>query len=335
MPDINNELGLQKKIVLFLSEPSKVYYTKSGKRLQVLSPGKLSTEGPDLKDITILLNGYLIIGDAEIHLKSSDWIKHRHESDENYKNTILHITLNDDFDLKGKFETLIIDKKELVNINYEQTNSNDSIIEIEELQNYALIRLLRKTSEAKIILEKKSYLDTLTILSQNFISKYEARRHRPKYNSKNLSEILDAIYFSNITSFLKDIFENKEIQIPDIMQKLIKTKISNEGPHLRRELILNAVLPIAIAMANDENRINLFAWFWATPALNSYGILTRRFPNLPQNYIWQQQGMLEYIKQKSILNNLIAESFRQFGFFEVLNFYKYGRLPLDFYEEEV
>ena len=123
------------------------------------------------------------------------------------------------------------------------------------------------------------------------------------------------------------------ISIPDLILNLIKHKIDEEGPHLRRELILNCVLPLALALANEENRINLFVWYWSTPTLNKYGILNRRFPNNPQNFLWQQQGMLEYLKEHGSKRNIVAESFREFGFLDVLSFYKNGRLPLEFFQD--
>lgn len=328
-----NELYYQKRVFQIISEPSKVFKTKSGKRLQFLSPGRISSTGPDFKDIALLINGYLIVGDAEFHIKSSNWIDHQHETDENYKNVILHIVINDDKDLKGNFETFVIDKS-LINIENKQEDLVfKPISDIEEIQNFALLRLLRKTSDAQKLLNKNSMFDTLQILAQEFIAKYENRKHRPKYKSDKLSELIDAMNKSQIIDFLNDIAANKNISIPDIMQNLIKKKISDEGPHLRRELILNAVIPLALALANDDNRINMFVWYWSTPSLTTYGILSRKFPLNPQNFLWQQQGMLEYLRDYGKKANLVAESFREYGFLEVLSFYKNGRLPLEFFEE--
>jgi hypothetical protein len=78
---------------------------------------------------------------------------------------------------------------------------------------------------------------------------------------------------------------------------MTKQKIAGEGVHLRREILLNAIIPMALALAEEETRIALFAWFWSTPALHSYGVLKRKFPNLPQEFLWQQQGMLEYMRE--------------------------------------
>jgi hypothetical protein len=87
---------------------------------------------------------------------------------------------------------------------------------------------------------------------------------------------------------------------------------------------LNSILPLAICLANEESRIDLFHWYWSTPALHQYGLLTRRFKNLPQNYLWQQQGLLEYLYEYGKKTNVIAELIKDYGFAEILSFYKHG-----------
>ncbi|HRP01122.1 MAG TPA: DUF2851 family protein [Candidatus Kapabacteria bacterium] len=325
-----DELFYQKKVFNSISDPSSLFTTTSGKRLQFLSPGKIKRTGPDFEDIAILINGFLVVGDCEFHINSSDWVGHRHEDNDKYKTVILHIVLNNDTQIKGAFETLVLSKELLQDSS--DTNTEESTPEVEEIQNFALLRLLRKTSVAKNLLNHHSLQDTLQILSQEFIHQYESKLHRPKYKQANLSNLIDSISDSELYNFVVAISENKSISIPDKLQSLVRTKLLNEGPHLRRELILNAVIPLVLSLANDENRINIFVWYWSTPALNSYGILNRKFPNKPQNFLWQQQGMLEYLREYGKRTNIIAESFRRYDFFEVLSFYKHGRLPLELLE---
>ena len=328
------EKELQSRVHQIISEPSKVFKTKSGKRLQILSPGRHnSSEGPDFLEIAVLLNGFLIVGDCEFHINASDWISHKHENNDNYKNVILHIVINDDKDINGKFETLVLDNviDELTKLKSIKI-TEDILSNIEELQNFALVRLLRKTSEAKKTRLNYSLADSLAIMSQRFISRYEQRRRRPQYNAEKLSKLIDCINSSAIFQFLQNLENGEIITIPDMMQNLLKTKISDEGPHLRRELILNAVLPLALAVANEESRVNLFVWYWSTPALNKYRILQDRFPDNPQHFLWQQQGMLEFLKEYGKKENIVAESIKEYGFLEVLSFYRVGRLPLEFFE---
>jgi len=115
--------------------------------------------------------------------------------------------------------------------------------------------------------------------------------------------------------------------VPDVIQTLIRNKILDEGAHLRRELILNCVLPLSLCLAGEEARISLFLWFWSTPALHPYGLLNRRFKELPQNFLWQQQGMLEYIREHGRKGNVVSEAIKEYGFGEILSFYRLGRSP--------
>lgn len=324
------ETTLQKEIHLFISEPSKIFQTVNGRRLQIISPGRINVhEGPDLMDIAILLDGYLIIGDAEIHKKSSDWISHNHDSDINFKKVILHIVLDNDNQLSNKFETLVLDSKDIAKSKKNISNENSSFFSLEEVQNLALHRLLRKTSDAKKILISNDLKTTLIQMTGNYIDRYSSKKNRHKYSPNDLSELVSGVSESYAYELLLQIQNGSEVVIQDAMIRLLKKKLAGEGAHLRRELVINSILPIAFALAGDEIRINLFVWYWSTPSLNEYGMLKRKFPDIPQNYLWQQQGMLEYIREYGNQNNVASEALREYGFAEILSFYRLGRLPLE------
>lgn len=327
-----HERILQKEIHKYFSEPSRIYKSESGKRLQIISPGTLNLfEGPDLLDIAILLDGFLIIGSAEFHKKSSDWISHNHSTNPNFQNVILHIVFENDVKINQNFETLVLNYSDILElINSKTNNIENNIFNIEELQNFALHRLLRKTSEAKKLLLQFGLKNTLSELTGNYIAKYENKKNRHKYSSETLAQLVENIIQSFAYEFLYKIENNIKININDSIIYLQKYKLSNEGAHLRRELIINSFLPLALALANDEDRINLFVWYWSTTALNKYGLLSRKFPEIPQNFLWQQQGMLEYIRQFGSQKNVVSEVLKEYGFAEILSFYRLGKIPIDF-----
>jgi len=63
-----------------------------GSRLHILDPGfHNSDQGPDFLGARLRINGTLWIGDVEIHLRSAEWYRHRHHTDENYNGVILHV----------------------------------------------------------------------------------------------------------------------------------------------------------------------------------------------------------------------------------------------------
>ncbi|MDT3739316.1 MAG: DUF2851 family protein [Candidatus Kapabacteria bacterium] len=330
------ELELQKEIHLYISEPSRIFKTVSDRRLQIISPGRLNVhEGPDFEDIAILLDGYLIIGAAEFHKKSSDWLSHSHSDDFRYKDVILHIVLDNDKTIQSSFETLVLNYPEVTKSNNIKASTDfDTTFSSDELQNLALHRLLRKTSEAKKILLENNLKITLSQMTGNYIDRYERKRNRHKYNAERLAGLVEGITTSYAYEFLSNLENGKSAGLQDSMVTLVKKPLAGEGSHLRRELILNAILPIALAIADDEARISLFVWYWSTPCLNIYGLLTRKFPDIPQNFLWQQQGMLEYIKQFGSQNNVASEVLKEYGFAEILSFYRLGRLPLELENSE-
>lgn len=325
-----NEKELQKAVQYYLSDPSVVRFTQSNRRLQILSPGRLNySEGPDFLDIAILLDGYIVIGDAEFHLKSSYWDLHKHSNNDAYSKVILHIVFEDDKELNNNFETLLLDSNEINKtlLELKTKEPETDIFSIEELQHFALLRIIRKTIEAQNLLNKLSILDALTKITLNFINKYNQRKRRPVYNQIRLEKLIENLPNSLPYHFLIQLKEDTPLLIFDTMQNILKKKISDEGAHLRREIVLNCVLPMALALAKESARIDLFLWYWSTPCLNEYALLKRRFPNIPQNFLWQQQGMLEYLLEYGRKPNLLAEAIKDYGISTILSFYSVGRAP--------
>ncbi|ROL60182.1 DUF2851 family protein [Bacteroidetes/Chlorobi group bacterium ChocPot_Mid] len=322
-----HEIELQRAVHLLLSDPSVTRKTHSGKRLQILSPGRINVySGPDFKDTAILINGDIIIGDAEFHKNASDWFNHSHNVNPDYDSVILHIVLDNDLNKQMPFETLVVSKVDLMaKMNKVKEKPLPDVDSINDLQDFALIRLLKKTVDAKKILDFSELGDGLRIVTSKFIDRYNRRKRRPVHSELELKEIINNMNESGIFAFLESIKNKESLPILEIMPKLLKGKIANEGEGLRLEIILNCVLPIAVCLADDETRILLFHWYWSTPAPNTYGVLTRRFQNMPQNYIWQQQGMLEYLKEYGNKRTIVSDAVRDYGFAEILNFYRVGR----------
>ncbi len=71
--------------------------TTSGEEIVVLSPGIHNhNAGPDFSDARLRIDGNLWAGNVEIHINSSDWLKHGHHQDPVYDSVILHVVLNND-----------------------------------------------------------------------------------------------------------------------------------------------------------------------------------------------------------------------------------------------
>ncbi len=62
------------------------------KELHIIHPGNLNTNaGPDFIEAKIKIDNTVWAGNVELHIKSSGWYAHRHSSDPNYSNIILHV----------------------------------------------------------------------------------------------------------------------------------------------------------------------------------------------------------------------------------------------------
>ena len=63
-----------------------------GNSVEIIHFGKWNKNaGPDFLDAKIKINGLLLAGNIELHIRSSDWIFHNHSQDPNYQNIILHV----------------------------------------------------------------------------------------------------------------------------------------------------------------------------------------------------------------------------------------------------
>ncbi|HQW85468.1 MAG TPA: DUF2851 family protein, partial [Ferruginibacter sp.] len=87
-------------------------FTEEGEPLQIIKPGTFNTnQGPDFTNAKIKTDNTVWAGSIEIHIKSSDWKNHKHSSDINYKNVILHVVWENDATLNLPFATLVLQDK--------------------------------------------------------------------------------------------------------------------------------------------------------------------------------------------------------------------------------
>lgn len=71
--------------------------TTGGDELQIIDFGQHNHhQGPDFSNARIKINNTLWAGHVEMHLKSSDWYKHKHDNDQAYDNVILHVVWEED-----------------------------------------------------------------------------------------------------------------------------------------------------------------------------------------------------------------------------------------------
>jgi hypothetical protein len=88
--------------------PGQNCHTAVGEVLHLLKPGDHNHDaGPDFINAQVKIGDTLWAGNIEIHIRSSDWKRHRHQFDEAYDNIILHVVFEDDLPVRRKSGELI------------------------------------------------------------------------------------------------------------------------------------------------------------------------------------------------------------------------------------
>jgi hypothetical protein len=87
--------------------------TTDGESITLLQVGLHNlNSGPDFLNAKIKIGQTLWAGNVELHIKSSDWLLHKHQSDPSFQNIILHVVYTDDkplFYADGKpIKTLVL-----------------------------------------------------------------------------------------------------------------------------------------------------------------------------------------------------------------------------------
>ncbi len=90
--------------------------TTDNEAVEIVSPGLQNTNaGPDFQNSKIRIGDTLWVGNAEVHISSSEWRKHGHSTNDAYDNVILHVVYKDDepiFRKNGaKIPTLVLHER--------------------------------------------------------------------------------------------------------------------------------------------------------------------------------------------------------------------------------
>lgn len=73
-----------------------------GEIIEIISVGSLNKHaGPDFFNARVRIDGTEWAGNVEMHIKSSDWIKHGHNNDPSYDSVVLHVVMEHDQELRS------------------------------------------------------------------------------------------------------------------------------------------------------------------------------------------------------------------------------------------
>lgn len=72
-------------------------YSTEGEAIHIQTTGEHNLDaGPDFSNARVHIGDMLWAGNVEMHIKASDWYRHRHEKDAAYDNVILHVVYEED-----------------------------------------------------------------------------------------------------------------------------------------------------------------------------------------------------------------------------------------------
>ncbi len=297
------EIYLQKLIRRLLVAPGMTRNTVAGESIQLLSVGEWNLDkGPDFLRIALMRNADVETGDAEFHRRSSDWLAHGHHKDPAYDRVILHIVLDNDCQQVFGQSTLVIpleelstalqeDRRELQSLHKEERSDVSASM---KLQEYALRRLERKSAAALELAENIGMEAAIIELTQSFLDRHSVRKRRPRGIRASAEAIMARLGGSAIVDFLRQMLAGAIDDFPSALDHLAETRVAGEGKASRIEILINALLPLALGLASREQRVGLLLWFWSLPSMHQYGSLKRKFAQIDQDTVWQQQGLLEY-----------------------------------------
>ena len=92
---------LKEDFIQYLWRVKKINFhdlkTTQGETIEIIDVGRHNTNaGPDFLGAKIKIGKIFLAGNIEMHLRSSEWIKHKHHNDLAYQNVILHVVLVED-----------------------------------------------------------------------------------------------------------------------------------------------------------------------------------------------------------------------------------------------
>lgn len=85
--------------------------------IEIISIGEHNQDsGPDFFNSKIKVNDIVLVGNVEIHIRTSDWLKHNHQQDKSYDNLVLHVVYEHDMELpqNEKFNVSVIELKNYI-----------------------------------------------------------------------------------------------------------------------------------------------------------------------------------------------------------------------------
>lgn len=304
-----SELQLQYLVRLILSDSSKIWYDINNIPLQIISIGEWNLQaGPDYKDIAVLAEGRLHVGNGEFHRKSSDWLHHGHTNNSNFDNLLLHIIINQDKPVLCSRYTILITPEELQNardreyraraeLHGAQNSTGEIQSALDLMREHAIRRLNTTIAVSSKLLERQSIAQVFLLLLENFLQKQQSKSRRPG-GLPMLAVLRKQPFLERLYEAVGEIRESSTaLECITVLNDFLHIPIQQEGAGSRLEMVTNCLLPVICAKTGYNIRSYLLEWYFSLRTINKYAELQRRFPHIPQQFVWQQQGLKQYLAE--------------------------------------
>jgi len=215
--------------------------------IEIVSIGEYNQDaGPDFFNSKIRINDVLLVGNVEIHIKTSDWLKHRHQENKSYDTIILHVVYEHDKEIR------------------QNENFNVSVLELKNLINPALLEQYNQLQFSKQnIACGKSISSVSPIIWKSWLDRLAISRIELK------------------TEYLEHVFEycnyNHEDTLYILLCRNFGFKVNNDAFEL-----LGKSLPFSILKKYVDNPIQIEALFFGVAGFLDE-LFTDKYPKQLQN----------------------------------------------------
>jgi hypothetical protein len=287
--------------------------TVANEPLQIIHKGTFNTnQGPDFINAKIRIDSTLLAGTIEVHVKSSDWKKHRHTGDRNYKNVVLHVVYEND-EKESEIPVLELHSRiaKTVLTKYASLMSSQAFIPCETMmQNVPEItlslwkdrlvaeRLIRKAKivEDYLLQNKQHWEESFWwLLARNFGTKINADAFEAVAKSipvnilakhKNQLQQLEALLLGQ-AGLLQENFEDAYTILLQKEYKFLSTKYKLKPVHipvhfLRMRPVNFPTIRLAQLAALVQNSVHLFSKILEEPLLRN----VRKWFQVEANDFW-------------------------------------------------
>jgi hypothetical protein len=234
--------------------------TFSGKVLRVLNTGVLNyTNGPDFFNAALIIDDIHLHGNVEVHLKTSDWLKHQHQNDERYNKLILHVVYEHDIELEQNknFEVEVLELKHYL--------STETIDKYNELMHNK--KVLACTNQISKIANEKINIWLQRMVSERLEQKSEYVNQLYAYFNTDYQQTF-------YTLFLRAFGFKSNSEVFELLAKHLPLKVISQ--HKQNPFQLEALL-LGMCGLLDE----IFTHPYGTILQNEFAALQKKYNLVP------------------------------------------------------